>query len=38
VINESGVPYLEISYDREMNGSIGAREAAEQGRAVSMGR
>jgi hypothetical protein len=32
VINESGVPYLEITYDREMNGSIGAREAG-QGRA-----
>ncbi|MDR0653432.1 MAG: hypothetical protein LBG12_09030, partial [Synergistaceae bacterium] len=38
MINESGVPYLEISYDREMNGSIGAREAAGQGRAASMGR
>jgi hypothetical protein len=37
VINESGVPYLEITYDREMNGSIGTREAV-QGRAASMGR
>jgi hypothetical protein len=38
LINESGVPYLEITYDREMNGSIGAREAAGQSRAASMGR
>jgi hypothetical protein len=38
MINESGVPYLEITYDREMNGSIGAREAAEQGKTASMGR
>jgi hypothetical protein len=38
VINESGVPYLEISYDREMNGSIGAKESAEHGRTASMGR
>jgi hypothetical protein len=38
VINESGVPYLEISYDREMNGSIGAKETAERGRSASMGR
>jgi hypothetical protein len=38
VINESGVPYLEITYDREMNGSIGAKESAEHGRTASMGR
>jgi hypothetical protein len=38
VINESGVPYLEITYDREMNGSIGAKESAGQGRTASMGR
>jgi hypothetical protein len=38
VINESGIPYLEITYDREMNGSIGAKEIVEHGRAVSMGR
>jgi hypothetical protein len=38
VINESGVPYLEISYDREMNGSIGAKESAEHDRTASMGR
>jgi hypothetical protein len=37
VINESGVPYLEISYDRDMNGSIGAKETG-QSRAASMGR
>jgi hypothetical protein len=37
VINQSGVPYLEITYDREMNGSIGAKEA-EQGRTASMAR
>jgi hypothetical protein len=37
VINESGVPYLEISYDREMNGSIGTKES-EQSRRASMGR
>jgi hypothetical protein len=37
VINESGVPYLEITYDREMNGSIGAKEAG-QGKTASMGR
>jgi hypothetical protein len=38
VINESGVPYLEITYDREMNGSIGAKESETQGRTASMGR
>jgi N12 class adenine-specific DNA methylase len=38
VINESGVPYLEITYDREMNGSVGAKETAEQGRIATMGR
>jgi hypothetical protein len=38
MIDESGIPYLEISYDREMNGSIGAREATGQDRAASMGR
>jgi hypothetical protein len=38
VINESGVPYLEITYDREMNGRIGAKESAEHGRTASMGR
>jgi hypothetical protein len=38
VINQSGVPYLEISYDREMNGSVGAKEAEAQGRTASMGR
>jgi hypothetical protein len=38
VINESGVPYLEISYDRDMNGRIGAKETAGQGRTASMGR
>jgi hypothetical protein len=38
VINQAGVPYLEISYDREMNGSIGSKETAGQGRAASMGR
>ncbi|MDR0652087.1 MAG: DEAD/DEAH box helicase family protein [Synergistaceae bacterium] len=38
VIGQSGVPYLEITYDREMNGTIGAKEAAGQGRAVAMGR
>jgi hypothetical protein len=38
MINESGVPYLEITYDREMNGSIGAKETAGQGRTASMGR
>jgi hypothetical protein len=37
VINESGVPYLEITYDREMYGSIDAKEAA-QGRTASVGR
>jgi hypothetical protein len=37
VINESGVPYLEITYDREMNGSIGSKDTG-QGRAASMGR
>jgi hypothetical protein len=37
VINESGVPYLEISYDQEMNGTIGAKEA-ERGRTASLGR
>jgi hypothetical protein len=38
VINESGVPYLEISYDRDMNGSIGAKDAVGQSRAASVGR
>jgi hypothetical protein len=38
VINQSGVPYLEITYDREMNASIGAKESAERGRTASMGR
>jgi hypothetical protein len=38
MIDESGVPYLEISYDREMNGSIGARDTAGQGRTAAMGR
>jgi hypothetical protein len=38
VINQSGVPYLEITYDREMNGSVGAKEAEAQGRTASMGR
>jgi hypothetical protein len=38
VINQAGVPYLEISYDREMNGSVGAKEAEAQGRSASMGR
>jgi high-affinity K+ transport system ATPase subunit B len=38
MINESGVPYLEISYDREMNGSIGAKDTVGQSRAASMGR
>jgi hypothetical protein len=38
VINESGVPYLEITYDREMNGTIGEKEAAEQRRSAAVGR
>jgi hypothetical protein len=38
VINESGVPYLEISYDGEMNGKIGAPEATRQYIAASMSR
>jgi hypothetical protein len=39
VLNSSNIPYLEISYDREMNGKVGAKEAAEQmSRAASMGR
>jgi hypothetical protein len=39
VLNESSkVPYLEITYDREMNGSVGKNEAAELGRAAAVGR
>jgi hypothetical protein len=38
MINESGAPYLEITYDREMNGSIGAKDTAGQSRAASIGR
>jgi hypothetical protein len=38
VINSSGVPYLEITYDREMNGSVGAKNTAAQSRSASMGR
>jgi hypothetical protein len=38
VVNDSGIPYLEITYDREMNGSIGAKEAAGQSRTAMMGR
>jgi hypothetical protein len=38
VLNESNVPYLEITYDREMNGSVGLNETAEHGRSVAMGR
>jgi hypothetical protein len=37
-INSSGVPYLEITYDREMNGRVGAKDTAERGRTASMGR
>jgi hypothetical protein len=37
VLNSSNVPYLEITYDREMNGKVGAKEAA-RGRTASMGR
>jgi hypothetical protein len=38
VLNESNVPYLEITYDREMNGSVGTSETAELGRAAAVGR
>jgi hypothetical protein len=38
VINSSGVPYLEITYDGEMNGRVGAKNTAERGRTASMGR
>jgi len=38
VLNESNIPYLEITYDREMNGSVGVSEDACHGRAVVMGR
>jgi hypothetical protein len=38
VLNGANVPYLEISYDREMNGSIGTKEATAQGRSAAMGR
>jgi hypothetical protein len=38
VINQSGVPYLEITYDRDMNGSIGAKDTAGQCRTTSTGR
>jgi hypothetical protein len=38
VINSSGAPYLEITYDREMNGRVGAKNTAERGRTASMGR
>jgi hypothetical protein len=37
VLHGSNVPFLEITYDREMNGTIGVNEA-ERGRAASMGR
>jgi hypothetical protein len=37
MINESGVPYLEITYDREMNGRVGTQEAG-RGKTASMGR
>jgi hypothetical protein len=38
VINSSGVPYLEITYDGEMNGRVGAKNTAERGRIASIGR
>jgi hypothetical protein len=38
VLNESNVPYLEITYDREMNGSVGVGEDACHGKTVAMGR
>jgi hypothetical protein len=37
MINESGVPYLEITYDREMNGRVGTQESG-RGKTASMGR
>jgi hypothetical protein len=37
VLDSSNVPFLEITYDREMNGTIGVNEA-ERGRTASMGR
>ena len=39
MLNESNVPYLEITYDREMNGSVGDKENACHGnKTVAMGR
>ena len=38
VLNESNVPYLEITYDRDMNGSVGVREDACHGKTMSMTR
>ncbi len=39
VLNESNAPYLEISYDRDMNGSVGAmKEAVGHDRSASMSR
>jgi hypothetical protein len=38
VLNESKVPFLEITYDQEMNGTIGNNKSAERGRSVSMRR
>jgi hypothetical protein len=38
VINGHGVPYLEITYDRDMNGKVGAKNTAGQAMSASMGR
>lgn len=38
LLNESNIPYLEITYDREMNGSVDISETGCQERVVSMGR
>jgi predicted nucleic acid-binding protein len=38
VINESDVPFLEIAYDREMNGSVGARDGGCHGQKAGVRR
>jgi hypothetical protein len=38
VLNESNIPYLEITYDREMNGSVDIKEAVGYERSASMAR
>ena len=38
VLNESNIPYLEITYDRDMNGSVVVIEDAPLGRTMANGR